>query len=56
VEPREEMEATEPLSLLGLLGSEAGELRERLEAGDGVRLLCGLMDVARSVKEWMVRP
>jgi len=56
VEPRDEVEATEPLSLLGLLGSEAGESRERLEAGDGVRLLCGFMDVAMSVREWMVRP
>jgi len=56
MESREEMEATEPLSLLSLLGSEAGESRDCLEAGDGVRLLCGMMDVARSVKEWMVRP
>jgi len=56
IESREEMDATEPLSLLSLLGSEARESRERLEAGDGVRLLCGMMDVARSFMEWMVRP
>jgi len=46
VDLREEVEATELLSLPGLFGSEAGELSERLEAGEGVRLLGGNIDVA----------
>jgi len=46
VDLREEVEATTPLSLCGLFGSEAGESSERLEAGEGVRLLGGNIDVA----------
>jgi len=46
VDLREELEATELLSLRGLFGSEAGELSEHLEAGEGVRLLGGNIDVA----------
>jgi len=49
VDSREEVEATELLSLHSLLGSEAGELSERLEAGEGVRLLGGNIDVAISL-------
>ena len=49
VDSREELEATEPLSLRGLFGSEAGESSERLEAGEGVRLLGGNIDVAISL-------
>jgi len=46
VESREEVEATELLSLWNHLGAEASESSERLEAGEGVRLLGGNMDVA----------
>ena len=49
VDSREEVEATELLSLRYLLGAEAGESSERLEAGEGVRLLGGNMDVAISL-------
>ena len=49
VDSREELEATELLSLRGLFGPEAGESSERLEAGEGVRLLGGNMDVAISL-------
>jgi len=49
VDSREEVEATELLSLNGLFGSEAGESSERLEAGEGVRLLGGNIDVAISL-------
>jgi hypothetical protein len=49
VDSREEVEATELLSLRNLLGAEAGESSERLEAGEGVRLLGGNMDVAISL-------
>ena len=46
MELREEVEATKLLSLRRLFGSEAGESSERLEAGGGVRLLCGKINVA----------
>jgi len=46
MESREEVEATKPLSLCCLFGLEAGESSERLEAGEGVRLLCGNIDIA----------
>jgi len=46
MESREEVEAAELLSLRCLFGSEAGESSERSEAGEGVRLLCGKIDVA----------
>jgi len=46
VDSREEVEATKLLSLCGLFGSEAGESSERLEAGEGVQLLGGNIDVA----------
>jgi len=49
VDPREELEATEPLSLRGLFGSEAGKSSERLEVGEGVRVLGGNIDVAISL-------
>jgi len=49
VDSREEVEATELLSLRGLFGTEAGESSERLEAGEGVRLLGGNIDVAISL-------
>jgi len=46
VDSREEVEATEPLSLRSLFGAEAGKSTEHLEAGEGVRLLGGNIDVA----------
>jgi len=46
VDSMEEVEATELLSLHCLFGSEAGELSDRLEAGEGVRLLGWNIDVA----------
>jgi len=46
VDSREEVEATKLLSLRGLFGSEAGKSSECLEAGEGVRLLGGNIDVA----------
>jgi len=45
MESREEVEAIELLSLCCLFGSEAGELSEHLEAGEGVQLLCGNIDI-----------
>ena len=49
VDSREEVEATELLSLRNLLGAEAGESSECLDAGEGVRLLGGNIDVAISL-------
>jgi len=49
VESREEVEVTTLLSLRSLLGTEAGESSERLEAGEGVRLLGGNIGVAISL-------
>jgi len=46
VDSREEVEVTELLSLQNLFETEAGESSERLEAGEGVRLLRGNIDVA----------
>jgi len=46
VKSREEVEATELLSLRSLFGTEAGKSSERLEVGEGVRLLGGNIDVA----------
>jgi len=46
VDSRDEVEATKLLSLQGLFRTEAGESSERLEAGEGVRLLGGNIDVA----------
>jgi len=56
VDLREEVEATEPLSLRSLFGTEAGESSEPLEAGEGVRLLVGNIDVALSLSVWTARP
>jgi len=49
MESREKVEATELLSLCCLFGSEAGESSERLEAGEGVWLLCRNIDMAISL-------
>jgi len=51
VDLREEVEATKLLSLRGLFGREAGKSSEHLEAGEGVRLLRGNIDVAISLSE-----
>jgi len=56
VDSREEVEVTEPLSLRGLFGTEAGESSEHLEAGEGVRLLGGNIDVAISLLVCTARP
>jgi len=45
MESREEVKATKLLSLRCLFGSEAGESSEGLEAGEGVLLLCGNIDM-----------
>jgi len=49
MESREEVDVTKLLSLCCFFGSETGESSERLDAGEGVRLLCGRIDIAISL-------